>query len=79
MYMSIRKTPQITKWSSWSRSVPISVQIHKQICLKRALELQVHFCMKINPNSYTNLSQTGYGAPGPDLYQFQYKFISKSV
>jgi hypothetical protein len=45
--------------------VPISIQSHKQICPQMALELRVHFCINWN----------GSGAPGPFLYQFQYKFI----
>ena len=60
-------------------SVFISTPIHKQICPKRALELQVHFCINFNTNSTTNLSKNSSGAPGPFLYQFQYKFIGKSV
>jgi hypothetical protein len=41
------------------------------------VELQVF--INFNTNSYANQSKNGSGAPRPFLYQFQYKFICKSM
>jgi predicted choloylglycine hydrolase len=78
-YKFICKSIQKRLWSFRSISVPISIQIHMQIYTKKAMELQVHFCTKFNTNSYVNLYKNGSGAPGPFLYQFQFKFICKSI
>ena len=78
-YKVICKSIQTQLWSSRSISVPISIQIHKQINIKMTLELQVYFCSIFNTNSLANLYKKGSGAPGGFLQQFQYKFICKSI
>jgi hypothetical protein len=59
LYKFIYKSIQKWLWSSRTISVPISIQIHMQIHRKRALELQDHFCINFNTNSYANPSQNG--------------------
>ena len=47
----IHKSVHKWLWSSRSISLSISIQIHKEICPKSALDLQVHFCITFNINS----------------------------
>jgi hypothetical protein len=76
-YKFICKSIQKWLWSSRCICVPISIQIHMQSYAKQALVLQVHFCTNVDTNSYVNLYKNGSGAPGPFVYQFQFKFYKK--